>query len=196
MDIVLRGAAWTNPGDPLDVDGSGVVVPLDVLLIFNELNSRQLSAADGSLPLVPPSTGTSKRFLDTNGDSFATPQDALVIINYLNKPAGEGESSDREIYVIWADEAWVSTLVVAPRPRGEPPSLRRTPPQQPLSTPGNLALPPGGRLSSIEWQQTDNDQSIASCVPRQVERSLEMILDEEGVAVAAHFCLDWDWGIP
>ena len=62
----------------LDVDQSGNVVPLDALMVINDLNlsgARQLSAksADYTGPLC-----------DTSGDGFLSALDALLVINSLN----------------------------------------------------------------------------------------------------------------
>ncbi len=76
------GSAWQNKENPLDVNADGFVVPLDALLVINEIN------ANGSRPLdTPPSpTGpeTPPPYLDVNGDEFLSPLDALLVINELN----------------------------------------------------------------------------------------------------------------
>ena len=77
--------SWQNPSNPLDVDNNGVVVPLDALLVINELN------ANGSRPLDPPPSLTGPveppPYLDVNGDGFLSPIDALQVINALNNLA-------------------------------------------------------------------------------------------------------------
>lgn len=65
------------------------VVPNDALRIINRLNS----AGAGLLP-VPP---TPPNFFDVNGDGFATSNDALQLINFLNSDLGEGESQPRSL---------------------------------------------------------------------------------------------------
>jgi hypothetical protein len=91
---MLEQTPWQNPTNPRDVDNNGNVVPLDVLLIVNELN---LSGPR----LLPTPTGDQSPppFLDTNGDGNLTPSDVLVVINFLNSPGGmsgaEGEASFR-----------------------------------------------------------------------------------------------------
>lgn len=84
---------WRNPVNARDVNNSGFVAPLDVLLIINELNISEPR-------LLPPPTGSDSPppFWDPNGDGFLTAADALFVINYLNSPEsgfsqGEGESS-------------------------------------------------------------------------------------------------------
>jgi hypothetical protein len=82
--LVSNGHQWQNPVSPLDVDASGVVVPLDVLQVINYLNTHNA----GPLPIPPVSPFVPPPFLDVNGDDWVTPLDVLVIINYLNHPMG------------------------------------------------------------------------------------------------------------
>ncbi|MFM2095624.1 MAG: hypothetical protein RIS70_2748 [Planctomycetota bacterium] len=81
---------WTNPANPLDVDASGFVVPLDALLVINYLNRFGGGDLAESLAFQTP-------YLDTAGGDNVTPFDALVVINHLNhRPSpsgGEGESA-------------------------------------------------------------------------------------------------------
>ncbi len=99
VDIV-SAMPWQNDADPLDVNNDGVVVPLDALLIINELNGR--TAGDpvtGLLPNPPvaPDLPETVGYVDVDGDGYASPRDALLVINLLNSPpwaavAAEGES--------------------------------------------------------------------------------------------------------
>jgi hypothetical protein len=79
---------WHNAGYPLDVDGTGRVGPVDVLIIANYLN---VNFGNWQLPPVqfsPP------RYYDVNGDGRCTPHDALLVINYIElqrNPVAEGE---------------------------------------------------------------------------------------------------------
>jgi hypothetical protein len=77
---------WQNPHLPLDISGDGLVVPIDALLIVNELNARSISGADGRLP-VPTETVAPPPFLDPTGDGIVAPLDALRVINALNGDA-------------------------------------------------------------------------------------------------------------
>ncbi|HEY5714024.1 MAG TPA: dockerin type I domain-containing protein, partial [Candidatus Gracilibacteria bacterium] len=68
---------WHNAQNPYDVDGSGIVSPLDVLIIINHLNTS------------PPPLGSrigDEACLDVTNDdpASASPLDALNVINYLN----------------------------------------------------------------------------------------------------------------
>jgi hypothetical protein len=68
---------WRNSLLPEDVNGDGVVAPIDALQVINELNSR------GSYSLKQPDD-PSPPYLDVNGDNSVAPIDALLVINYLN----------------------------------------------------------------------------------------------------------------
>jgi hypothetical protein len=72
-------ARLQNAANPADVDGNGIVAPLDSLIIINSLNTT----GPGFLP--PPVNGSSSLpYLDVNGDGYATSLDALIVLNTLN----------------------------------------------------------------------------------------------------------------
>ncbi|MBC8875218.1 MAG: hypothetical protein H8E44_37830 [Planctomycetes bacterium] len=95
IDAAMHGQKpWHNAENPLDVDGSGAVIPLDVLIMVNRLN------ATGSHKLPPPVVDHSPPpYYDASGDGNSTPLDVLMVISFLNarsaSAAGEGESSAR-----------------------------------------------------------------------------------------------------
>jgi hypothetical protein len=68
--------APTNPTNALDVDGDGVVSPLDVLTLVNTINLRGI----GPVPAPPEFLG----FLDVNANGLLDPLDVLRVINALN----------------------------------------------------------------------------------------------------------------
>jgi hypothetical protein len=79
------GAAWTNSANPPDVDDSGVITPIDALLVINELNSPRWSVGEsGRLPETADSSASGFAYLDVSGDGIVSPLDALLVINYLN----------------------------------------------------------------------------------------------------------------
>ncbi len=45
---------WSNARDPRDVNDDLLVVPLDVILVINELNAPRYEDANGRLQLPPP----------------------------------------------------------------------------------------------------------------------------------------------
>ena len=98
----LNGPAhWQNPLNPLDINNSNSVDPIDALVIINELNdprfSGALSAAFDPVELAGDSDPTNdfdNLFRDTNADSFFTPIDGLIVINFLNASDVTGEGED------------------------------------------------------------------------------------------------------
>jgi hypothetical protein len=106
---------WHNAGNPVDVDGTGRVAPLDVLIIANHLN---ISFGNWQLP---PVQFTPPRYLDVNGDGRATPHDALLVVNYIESqemPEAEGEAEP-----LHASE-FAKTAPVSERPDHVDASLR------------------------------------------------------------------------
>jgi hypothetical protein len=88
--IVSKSTApWQSPVNRLDVNIDGFVVPIDVLVLINELNAP-LHSDDRRALVGLPTAGVG--FFDVNGDGFATALDALQIINFLNENAPESES--------------------------------------------------------------------------------------------------------
>jgi hypothetical protein len=92
---VTVGSLWQNTAEPLNVDGQPGIVPLDALIIFNELNNRVFTnPVTGQLPAAGGPFGPAP-YYDTDGDEFVTPLDALLVINHINAQAafaGEGEA--------------------------------------------------------------------------------------------------------
>ena len=85
---------WQNPGaavvDKMDVDGNGLVSPLDVLTVINYVN--QNGAGDLPEPATP--SQVERLYVDVNGDDDCTPLDVLELINFINsRPIGEGEGT-------------------------------------------------------------------------------------------------------
>ena len=91
VDIIfgLEIPRWLNANNPEDINGDGLVSPIDALVIINDLNingARELTIlSDSESP--PP-------YLDANGDGWVTSIDALRVINLLNaRSNAEGEAS-------------------------------------------------------------------------------------------------------
>ena len=76
-------SAWQNPAQPLDVNGDMQVTAIDALLVINELNARNFSAATGRLPDLRVDSASADILFDTNGDGYVTAADALLVINQL-----------------------------------------------------------------------------------------------------------------
>jgi len=78
---------WHNTPSPFDVDRNGSVVPLDVLVVINQL------VRSGNIWL-PSSTQTISLYVDTDNDYYLSPVDILRVINaYRRAAVGEGEAN-------------------------------------------------------------------------------------------------------
>ena len=82
-------SAFQNQGNSLDVNGDGIISPLDVLTTVDYINANP---GKSQLPLNSPDVPP---FVDVDGDGFVTPLDVLSVVNTLNKAPGapEGEST-------------------------------------------------------------------------------------------------------
>lgn len=74
--IQVRSIAQ-NQDHPSDVNGDGLISPLDALLLLNELSNN------GSYEIQMPSSEEPPYF-DVDGDGHTSPKDALGVINCLN----------------------------------------------------------------------------------------------------------------
>ncbi|QEG38824.1 hypothetical protein UC8_07820 [Roseimaritima ulvae] len=80
--FVSTDNAWSNPFRVADVDGNGLVEPIDVLYLINALNRARVS----SFAVVQPLTDSQapERYLDVDNDRLITPSDPLQVVNWLN----------------------------------------------------------------------------------------------------------------
>ncbi len=112
----FMGSAWQNTTNPLDIDGDGIVAPIDALIIINRLNAfidPQLTAErpDGEM------------FYDVNADINVTALDALIIINYLNSNTYTQSLSNGESVASPEVTDPTPLLTAAGDPDGEEPDL-------------------------------------------------------------------------
>ncbi len=93
--------------NPLDVNGDGVVTPLDALAVINALNS-----VNQGISLTPALLAE----YDVNHDGQVTPLDALMIINYLNDAAaaatGQASATAGQISAVTPQISTVSTEAI------------------------------------------------------------------------------------
>lgn len=95
------GQEWHNSTQPLDTNSDGSIAPADALLVINQINlygSRLL--ANGPVRAITSQTidptGVRTLKVDANGDGHLAPQDALLVINYLNDLATRQRSLSAE----------------------------------------------------------------------------------------------------
>ncbi len=86
---------WHNSANPLDVNNSGTIEPLDVNVIVTELTNVPNSDPVSGF-LRPPPSGQHP-YIDTNNDGYAAPIDALIVINHLN---GNNSRSDAPASIV------------------------------------------------------------------------------------------------
>ncbi len=99
--LVSRNASITqNRLFDFDVDGNGSVTPLDVLLIFNQLNR-----ADGLFDQLHPD-----HLPDVSGDSLISALDALLVINFLNQDFEAGDEGEAGDTTFWWDSIDIDAL--------------------------------------------------------------------------------------
>lgn len=77
---------YHNDSNPGDVDGDGVVSPLDPLIIVNHINSH------GPGVIRPEGEGPTP-YMDVDGDGVVSPLDILVLINIINSGSANPPSS-------------------------------------------------------------------------------------------------------
>ncbi len=116
-----------NDRNPYDVDGDGVLTPLDPLIIINHINNN------GVGPIEEPGEGEdSLPDLDVDGDGEVTPIDILILINKLNQ-----ETDDQPLYAFGKGEGEgmlvEETLLIPQMDVALTPSARKE-----VQAPGNL----------------------------------------------------------
>ena len=75
----MCAADWQNAVNRLDVNLSGMIEPLDALIVINYINEHGTGAME-SKPV-----NYSGPLMDVNGDGSMSPLDALLVINSLNR---------------------------------------------------------------------------------------------------------------
>jgi hypothetical protein len=78
----LLSSDWHNSIRPADVDASGVVQPIDALLVINQLSRNNRAGLGTQLPATQQ---TPKRLFDVSASGTLEPLDALRVINVLAK---------------------------------------------------------------------------------------------------------------
>jgi hypothetical protein len=148
---------WHNAESPPDIDGNGVVIPLDVLLIVNRLDS----VGAGRLPA--PGVQVPQVLYDSNGDGDSTPLDVLLVINFLNgqTDSGSGEGESFSATVLSSDH---SHVVLQPLPS----LIAPTPDGTTRSTPDS-----GTQSDYKDWQRPVNRPKYDSARATNADRAFQ-----------------------
>ncbi|WP_149499941.1 FG-GAP-like repeat-containing protein [Roseiconus lacunae] len=106
---VTADASYQNPINASDVDASGLVSPIDALIVINEIAAEHFCdhsrGSDGRIRENGEVNLNFFRFFDVNGDHRITPIDALQVINQIARDAIEAEGSE-QIVDWWQPLNW------------------------------------------------------------------------------------------
>ncbi|MCY2984961.1 MAG: dockerin type I domain-containing protein [Planctomycetota bacterium] len=103
VDVLKDPTPHHNDANPYDVDGDGVLTPLDPLVVINHINDNGIG------PIEEPGEGEGALpDLDVDGDGEVTPLDILILINKLNQQneddeesgTGEGAEGEADQFVV------------------------------------------------------------------------------------------------
>ena len=188
ITVVGAGAEgeYTNPQNSLDVNGDGFVSPIDVVMIFNDLSTngpRKLTASD----VVALGEGESGHrtvrvptgYVDTNGDGYASPVDALGIINFLNSQSHQ-EAEGEESFVLFTKN---DVTAAAP----QPPAIFVAPgpvlDTAPVSLPPAYRSPTGSALNTsavdtLFYHHRHTESTPAQRLDRAGDSTLAIVSDD------------------
>lgn len=102
-------APWQNGLDSEDIDGDGILSPVDALLVINALNAH----GPRSLPDFRAASSAYAGYLDASGDGFLAPLDALLVINAMNAGGSRVQSEPAPPVAVFPQlsDAEVATLL-------------------------------------------------------------------------------------
>jgi len=144
---VFVSTAWQNPFNRYDVDDNGEVVPLDALLILNQIASSRRQGG-----IVFPIEFQSPYF-DINGDARVEPLDALMVLTEIarrNRSGNsEGESGASQPKVTRSTA--IAPPIVFDNEKGT--DWGNNGPSSPLSDEGS-----GGGDAKVAFSDWDDDQ--------------------------------------
>jgi hypothetical protein len=134
-----QNVSYTNPLDPLDVNGDGALTPQDLLIVINAVNTNGVGALftfRSEVPLISP-------FIDPTGDLVLSASDALIIVNALNDQAGLAVGEGESPAVVQLD----TPVLRSPQPAGDDTAGQSAP----LVNSGNLTAT-FGLPQAVVWQ--------------------------------------------
>ncbi len=138
---------YQNAANHFDVNGDGIVSPIDALILINYIN------ANPGQVVIPPGQPTPP-YLDVDGkDNAATPNDVFLVVNALNAAAFGGSEGEG-----------ASAVASAVTPR----SVTATPAQLGVSSFSTLSYAQParelGQGASVSSRSTASDLSLANAV--------------------------------
>jgi hypothetical protein len=148
--IQLTGITATNEENALDVDGNGIVAPLDALAVVNFINrfGSEGYAAQTQIEVGSIQIDGGMR-LDVNRDGLISPLDALAVINRLNQRGAEAEGeAESELFARWTES------LLQPSTSAEVDFDLLLPPQQDALRPLDEAF--------ANWDDDDEDEAALS----------------------------------
>ena len=104
--------SWQNSLNYNDVNQDGIVSGRDALYVVRDINiggPRKLEARGAG---EPGSESAPAHMVDTNGDGFLSPADALQVFEALNAPQGEGETLRIRLTITDTDGIGITETVV------------------------------------------------------------------------------------
>jgi hypothetical protein len=152
---------WQNADQAEDVDASGQVTPLDVLIVINWINSH----GTGPVPAPVPNPAGPPPFLDVSADNQVTPIDVLLVINWINShPALGSQLAEGEEPAVVSDSDVVSdrapVVKTAFGDRSHASDSQRVAASEPDET-SDLA----SRWSALVDDALEQDQDLALLIP-------------------------------
>ncbi|QEF97962.1 Ubp3 associated protein Bre5 [Stieleria maiorica] len=163
----LNTRPWTNPYIRTDVDRSGSTSPRDALLIINLLGREAADTGSVALPDPTSAETIADWYYDVNGSRFASPLDALQVINFI---AVQQESEGAAGEALLAADLLTrrSALGDATESLQSLDTAIRNAPMSSLSIDRSWPLPTGRR----HWPETADTDLELSFVDGNRERSL------------------------
>ncbi|MEQ1831092.1 MAG: dockerin type I domain-containing protein, partial [Pirellula sp.] len=145
-----------NDQIPYDVDGSGQVEPIDVLIILNAINdtiNRSISS-----PTQSNVTTISTQYLDVDGNQVVDGNDVILVANYINShPVPFADQSNAPIATTSPSTAGAPTVHV-------PALIQITPPQSSVATvePVNATTVSSGTEAQVSGASSETTASTSS----------------------------------
>lgn len=186
---------WHNESQPCDIDGDGIIAPIDGLIVVNELNDKGPKSLRSDRPLRSVNVESRPRFaiasppryrFDSSGDGLMSPLDALLIINELNGESegatGEGEATSATDVgsSISVMAAWKLSIPTAPS------SSVEANPESVLEIVSAASADPSGAFQDAALQELGVNSLEGSMLADDTTLAHDFSLAAEGALGCAH----------